>query len=426
MNAFPLNAARISVETDAGPVGFHERLLTMIGQARDRISLASLYLGTGEQEAGLLRALRAALQRQSALRVRLIVDFSRGLRRTSNGNSRTFTQSLIHDFPDRFEVYFHRMPQLSGLASWLPSPLDECVAVFHFKALVVDDVAVLTGANLSEEYFRCRQCRAIVVRDDGVASFLHAVVETTARHSLRSRGATLDPPSLPTSRVGQAILADVAAASRDAAASQDMGGQDTWLTQLFQHPTLGIHQEREHLRTMFSRREGELMVHTPYTNVPEVYAEALQWRVSGAGVGQTMLVCPSGNSHSFTTGRGPKALVPGIYMQRERELVARLRAVGELTLRHYDRPGWVFHSKGVWSFDDVETATVIGSSSFGARSVARDFDLSCLIATQNPVLGEALRREPETILAHAATEKHVERIGSWLVPLLTPLATSFL
>lgn len=153
---FALSASTLEVTSDQGPEAFHQLLRRLIRGATRRISLASLYVGTGALERELLDDLRFALARSPELEVQLVIDYSRGQRRTPEGTSASFLAELAREHPGRVGVFLHRMPQLDGLASWLPSPLDEVVTVFHFKALVFDDTAILTGANLSDEYFRCR------------------------------------------------------------------------------------------------------------------------------------------------------------------------------------------------------------------------------------------------------------------------------
>ena len=98
------------------------------------------------------------------------------------------------------------MPQLEGTSGWLPSPLDECVAVFHLKVLVCDDAAVLTGANLSDEYFHCQQARYVVVKDPRLCDLLEGVVGEVSRRSLREGAPGPDDPS----SVAAAVLARAA------------------------------------------------------------------------------------------------------------------------------------------------------------------------------------------------------------------------
>ncbi len=49
----------------------------------------------------------------------------------------------------------------------LPSPLDEVADVFHMKAYIVDDEMVLSGANLSKEYFDDRLDRYMLFANGG-------------------------------------------------------------------------------------------------------------------------------------------------------------------------------------------------------------------------------------------------------------------
>lgn len=383
----PVPAGAVELLTDRGPAGFHRLLRGLIAGATRRITLATLYVGTGARERELLDDLRAALARSPGLRLRLVMDASRGQRRTPEGCSAAFVAALAREHGDRVEVALHRMPQLDGPRGWLPSPLDEVVAVFHLKVLVVDDVAVLTGANLSDEYFHCRQARTLVVRHARFADLQDDVAALALRHGQRLRptpgGFALAPPAAPARDAAAAVLARLAAERRE-------GPGDTWLTPVVQHPALGVQQERALLRGLLARPGGELVLATPYTNLPPDYLAAL-----AARSGTTRVVVPSHRSHSFTTGRGLKSLVPGIYRARERDLAPLCE------LRRWERPGWVFHAKGVWSLREDEASTVVGSSSFGGRSVARDFDLSHLLVTRDPGLRAALTAEVEALLVHA-------------------------
>ena len=177
----PIAASEVRVETNLGPQGFHIRLRDLLRNARRRVVLASLYLGTGPFEQELIRDLRHAIESSEELRVTIVVDHSRGLRPTANGDTTTMLASLLREFPERVELYLYKMPQLSGARAILPSPLDECVAVSHFKCLVFDDTAIVTGANLSEEDFTCRQARFVVVRDSRFADFFAQVVDPVDR-----------------------------------------------------------------------------------------------------------------------------------------------------------------------------------------------------------------------------------------------------
>jgi CDP-diacylglycerol--glycerol-3-phosphate 3-phosphatidyltransferase len=394
--AYPLDASSLEVRTPLGPVGFHELLRDLFQNAKQRISIASLYYGTGKLEAELLGDIDGALRRSADLRVRLLFDHSRGNRRTKTGSSSSFVSQhlLTEKNGERVELFLHRLPQLAGIARMLPSPLNELLAVCHFKVMVVDDLAVLTGANLSDEYFYCRHARVIVVRDQGFADMLDGIVRIASEHSRRVRDGREHEPARAPAEVGARVVAHVAEA-----ASHAKPGGAVMALPLFQHPRVGLAQERALLNRMFARSEGELFIHTPYTNMQADYLASLAARLASRAQ-RTSLLLASRFSHSFTTGRGFKALVPGFYAEREHHMHTQLRLLSKggapIEMSYYHRPDWVFHSKGVWLRTDDETATIIGSSSFGARSVARDFDLSVLLVTKDARLREAFAGELTT------------------------------
>lgn len=421
--AFPLDAASIDVRTTLGPVGFHQLLRELFATAKKRISIASLYYGTGKLEAELLGDMSSALANSAELRVRLLFDHSRGRRRTKTGSSASFVgERLDHE---RVELFLHRLPQLAGIARALPSPLNELLAVCHFKVMVVDDVAVLTGANLSDEYFHCRHARVIVVRDARFADMLDGIVGIASEHSrrVRDRGAREDEPARPPKEVGTRVVAHVASAATQARSERP--APTVHALPLFQHPRVGLAQERALLNRMFARTEGELFIHTPYTNMQADYLKSLASRLA-AKAKRTSLLLASRHSHSFTTGRGFKALVPGFYAEREHHMQAQLRLMSgtDIELSYYHRPDWVFHSKGVWLRTDDETATIIGSSSFGARSVSRDFDLSVLLVTKDPALREAFAGELATTAPFVKEAAGAERPLSSLIT--SPIVRSYM
>jgi CDP-diacylglycerol--glycerol-3-phosphate 3-phosphatidyltransferase len=130
------------------PSDFYDALLEKIGQSQRRITLASLYLGTGAMEQNLIDALHDALQRHDDLTVQILLDYSRGRRKTriSAGNKghgeppetassvSLLTPLVINPMnAGRVSVDLVHMPQLQGWKQNLPSPFDETVATQHLK-----------------------------------------------------------------------------------------------------------------------------------------------------------------------------------------------------------------------------------------------------------------------------------------------------
>lgn len=64
------------------------------------------------------------------------------------------------------------------------SPIREIFGVHHIKAHVFDDNVLITGANLSEDYFTDRQDRCMVIQDCApLAHYLDDLINLLADHS---------------------------------------------------------------------------------------------------------------------------------------------------------------------------------------------------------------------------------------------------
>ena len=104
--------------------------------------------------------------------------------------------ALLPDLASRVRVGLTLMPQLRGLwGALLPPRLREGAGVWHVKAYVFDNhTVVLSGANLSSDYFTTRQDRYVVVSSAGgaggaegaegvarLAEYLHECVGAVSR-----------------------------------------------------------------------------------------------------------------------------------------------------------------------------------------------------------------------------------------------------
>jgi CDP-diacylglycerol--glycerol-3-phosphate 3-phosphatidyltransferase len=238
----------------ATPSDFHSYLCDRIRRACDRVILASLYVGvgsgtydneddggggdgtTGCREDELLRALRDAAARSAAggggggrgggsgpRKVQVLLDANRALRGVSvtrNGegggqshgrggassavgvggggvvvtNSAEAVHSrlrplLADDDRGRSGVFLFPVND-ERLRRILPSPLDEVAGVFHMKAYIVDDEMVLSGANLSEEYFDDRLDRYMLFANGGggVVDFYAELCDALCGYAIRYDG----------------------------------------------------------------------------------------------------------------------------------------------------------------------------------------------------------------------------------------------
>ncbi|KAJ1924719.1 CDP-diacylglycerol--glycerol-3-phosphate 3-phosphatidyltransferase [Tieghemiomyces parasiticus] len=147
------------------PSAFYADLKSRILKARQRVYLSTLYIG--HQEADLVATLEQALAATPQLEVRILFDGLRGTRAWRTGQSPAdLFVPLLQRYPDRLRVALYHTPNLHGAGKrYFPERYNEVVGLMHIKAYVFDNDIVLSGANLSRDYFTNRQDRYVAFED---------------------------------------------------------------------------------------------------------------------------------------------------------------------------------------------------------------------------------------------------------------------
>lgn len=94
---------------------------------------------------------------------------------------------LASRYGDRAAVSLYHTPDLTGFKKFvLPPRWDETVGLQHMKVYLFDDTLILSGANLSQDYFDQRQDRYVVFRGAGdLADYFARLVACVSDHSYR-------------------------------------------------------------------------------------------------------------------------------------------------------------------------------------------------------------------------------------------------
>eukprot|EP01104_Vermistella_antarctica_P014136 TRINITY_DN4403_c0_g4_i1.p1 TRINITY_DN4403_c0_g4~~TRINITY_DN4403_c0_g4_i1.p1 ORF type:complete len:672 (-),score=126.31 TRINITY_DN4403_c0_g4_i1:196-2211(-) len=188
---FRVHGDRIAVLSS--PDQFYDKLLDGITTAQDRIVLSSLYLGTGPKCKQLLDRLNASLAEKPNLKVSVLLDHLRGQREDpSSLSSSRMLLPLVSKFPDRVSVHLYHTSLLNGWKkSWLPQRANEIFGVQHVKVYAFDNSLMLSGANLSEDYFTNRQDRYMVFDAcDDITNHYVGIVDAVSSFSYRMQSDT--------------------------------------------------------------------------------------------------------------------------------------------------------------------------------------------------------------------------------------------
>ncbi|PWZ03120.1 hypothetical protein BCV70DRAFT_197354 [Testicularia cyperi] len=393
------------------PSHFYSTLKHEIALAQSRIFLASLYIGKEETE--LIEELRAALARSQHLRITILVDALRSTREPAPSPScASLVASLARDFPDRVELRLYRTPKLK---KWLErivgKRFNEGWGLQHMKIYGFDNDVIISGANLSRDYFTNRRDRYLLIRQHSqISDYLYQLVETVARFSYRLDATTSpDAEAVRTSYSdwkltwdGGRSLPISAPASSDSLTSSSMStwpeegwsaaaaqtiesftkewqsrterpaydaNVDTLLLPLLQMGPFGIRQETQAVPQLFelaqqasanSAKASVLDLTSGYFSLYRPY-QALLTRAQRARSSIVRIICAAPESNGFFQSKGVSGWIPDAYtwfeyqfwslLQRRSRLLRqgeREEDEGGVEIREWRKQGWTYHAKGIW------------------------------------------------------------------------------
>lgn len=91
----------------------------------------------------------------------------------------------MQSYRDQVKVSLYHTPDLRGIwKTHMPERWNEIVGLLHMKVCVFDDDVLITGANLSDQYFTNRQDRYVLIRDcPHLANFFEGLVHGVSNAS---------------------------------------------------------------------------------------------------------------------------------------------------------------------------------------------------------------------------------------------------
>ncbi|RVX71505.1 hypothetical protein B0A52_05077 [Exophiala mesophila] len=162
------------IEILDSPVVFYETLKAKIRGAKRRIFLSTLYIGKTEHE--LVATLKEALENNPKLELSILTDALRGTREDPNPSCATLLAPLISQFGDRVKISMFHTPNLNGWKKrFMPKRINEGWGLQHMKLYGFDDEILLSGANLSDDYFTNRLDRYHVFSSKELTDFYCAI-----------------------------------------------------------------------------------------------------------------------------------------------------------------------------------------------------------------------------------------------------------
>ncbi|CAK1366191.1 CDP-diacylglycerol--glycerol-3-phosphate 3-phosphatidyltransferase [Cercospora beticola] len=451
-----------SIQILKSPAEFYETLKTKIRNAKRRVYLSTLYIGKSEHE--FIDTIRQALKSNPDLQVSLLTDYLRGTREAPNPSCASLLASLIQEFgPDRVEVRLYHTPNLTGARkAILPKRINEGWGLQHMKLYGIDDEIIMSGANLSDDYFTNRQDRYHVFKSKPITDYFSELYRTICDLSYRVSPSDKEASGFiaewPLQNVQPEPLKDpsgyIKAASKvllplasPPSVKTTQPETDTSVYPLVQlTPLLKPDKSTELpaltgiLRTLGTPEfAGSKWTFTAgYFNMtPEVRKLLLKTKPASGTV-----VAASPWANGFYGSKGVSGMLPAAYSllgRRFLDAVSKAGLSNQIAVKEWRRGtvntpgGWTYHAKGIWVTLPQEqnpSISLIGSSNYTKRSYSLDLEANTLIVTRNADLQRRLGAEqkwlqdyatPMTQDDYAKTERRVGlhvRLAMWIVTLV--------
>uniref|UniRef100_A0A6B2EDX6 CDP-diacylglycerol--glycerol-3-phosphate 3-phosphatidyltransferase n=1 Tax=Phlebotomus kandelakii TaxID=1109342 RepID=A0A6B2EDX6_9DIPT len=414
------------------PRVFYETVLSKCASAKRRIVLASLYLGIGQLETRMITALRENLRENKHLQVNFLLDFTRGTR--GKVNSRTTIMPLIEE-SDNVSLSLYHTPILRGITKKLAPPRwNELLGLQHMKVYLFDNSVIISGANLSNDYFTNRQDRYIMIENKSLADFYEGLLGKVQEFSVQvSKGSqhklNTTWPHWPYEGSQSDFIVEARrriftyfteVVERQKNAADLTKDADTWIFPVIEMGQLGIHHDSIVTKAIFQNSQPNSCIRmaTGYFNLTQEYMDSITDCQAKCAI---LMAHP--NANGFKNAKGPAGGIPDAYTLIARQFYEKLKAAKQdyrVSLFEYQLPGWTYHAKGLWYYlpdSRLPAMTLIGSSNFGERSVNRDLETQVCIVTENVDLQKRIEAECENLyrLGSAAESEITRRnIPRWV------------
>ncbi|KAK3825942.1 MAG: hypothetical protein J3Q66DRAFT_294854 [Benniella sp.] len=397
------------------PSQFYNEMKDHIRSAQRSITLAALYLGHNEHD--LITALSEALRSRPKLKLNLLLDCLRGTRDSGKGSSASLLYPLLKAYPDQVRISMYHTPDLSGfLKQVMPPRFNEGIGLMHMKVYAFDDTLIMSGANMSHDYFTDRQDRYIVFHNKDITEYYCDLVSTVSSisYSLQDKDGSfvlgmtsgMPDPVEDSKKFKQHATKTVCSFLKKWSNVQQLpkdSSYDTTLYPLVQMGPFGLRQDERVTLAMLEHilhakeQEGaaKLFITSGYFNIEKRYSET----IINSTAADVCLIAASPEANGFFNSAGISKYIPPAYTLIEQRFFNGVKRAGNaerIKIEEYLRKGWTYHAKGLWVYpphSNQPVMTTIGSPNFGYRSMVRDLEAQLFVVTSNPGLRQSLHQE---------------------------------
>jgi CDP-diacylglycerol--glycerol-3-phosphate 3-phosphatidyltransferase len=356
---------------------------------------------------------------------------------------------LVEEFGDRrVEIRMFHTPNLTGIRkAVVPRRINEGWGLQHMKLYGIDDEVILSGANLSSDYFTNRQDRYHVFSCPHLAEYFARIHHAVCKLSF----AVLPPTKKEDAAAGYAMLWPATNPSPSPLDDPKAFRRHatTMLGSLMHLTTLAPKAEpKPALRTILSLLSSPAWSGSKWTFTAGYFNMTPEFRRlllrSAMNLSNGTIITASPWANGFYKSSGVSGMLPDGYTYLSKKFLAAVGRRGLddfISLKEWRRgtvnegDGWSYHAKGIWvtlpeEQDVGPSISIVGSSNYTKRAYGLDLESNVAIVTRDEDLMGRLKEEEEWLQDYAKpmTRKDYEeperkvrwqvRAAIWIVTLL--------
>lgn len=374
----------------------------------------------------------------------------------------------------------YHTPNLTGLRKkYIPKRINEGWGLQHMKLYGVDDEIIMSGANLSTDYFTNRQDRYHLFRSkdltdyfagihSGVADLSFDIQPSNAEGSggytmtwptSNSAPSPLESPTKFKSAASKHLSKLLTPANSPSSPKNTSTKTSTTSTAIYPIlslvPLLDTSTELPALTSILRTLSTPPYTNSSWTFTAGYFNMTPSFRrlllSTHPSRGTVLTAHPHANG--FYGSKGVSGMLPDAYTHLSKMFLRKVKYEGmedNIVLKEWkkgmvgEKGGWTYHAKGLWvtfpspstssvgnvSGEEDPSLTVIGSSNYTKRSYELDLEANVVIATSDPGLRKRLGEEVKWLGEHAKAvdesefekpERNVSvsvRLSMWIVRVL--------
>lgn len=441
-----------SIKTLREPSEFYDFLLERIAKSKTRIVLSSLYIGTDPLSKKLLDALITASDKNPKLKIKLVIDKYRGQRPDkTKQSSYTLLQSALNSakHPDNILFRFIKHNEVTNKLDFLNRlPLNEFAGIFHSKIAIFDDSVLMTGANLSLDYYTNRKDRYVLLENSSeltnyLERFYNIFVDigdyiVKDQKTLQIRSKTVSHlkkrlqhrfslfrynTQIDDERLSQLqkyvtefykkktdidLLTESDKPMKKKTVEEEVGLDESLIVPAFQSRLFSHYEDEKLMKSIWKllsnckdNKSANLTFASGYFNPVESTRDAFSLFPRNLQV-QIITCHPTTNSF-FNAGR-IKGRTPAVYRITLLDWVRRYGNKENFEFYEYLKKGSTYHVKGIWFWqygeEFSEYMTIFGSSNFAMRSYKKDLEAQFYFFSNSPAVVREMEEERKTLFEH--------------------------